>query len=211
MRSDPRSTDATPKDQPRPLRALAFAGLLGLAGCAGTGAGGGTVYYTNFTAGYVPASVAASFPLMVVSYGSPAPNLTQEAVTRATVVGLRSHGPSWMPRHYTGNPEDAPNPAYILRIAYGVPKAFNGRNICKATMSNEALEASRTQADATATRTIAGVCRGERAVAYGEGSPGLTPNIEGERFSEFAGLLGRRLMPRRNPVTQDDCLFRFCD
>ena len=35
MRSDPRSTDATSKDQPRPLRALAFAGLLGLAGCAG--------------------------------------------------------------------------------------------------------------------------------------------------------------------------------
>ncbi|WP_193366799.1 hypothetical protein [Pelagibius marinus] len=192
-------------------RSLAAAGLFGLAACAATGSGGGTVYFTNFTAGYVPSSLAASGPLLVETYGAPAPNLAQEAVTAASVQGLRNHGPSWMPRHYSGNPADVERPAYVLRIAYGVPKAFNGQGLCKAEMSSAAVEAARGAGDKDATRTLAGVCRGTKAVAYAEGSPGVSPDISGEGFSKFVGLLGRKLMPRRNPVTQDDCIFRFCD
>ncbi|GAB4392281.1 MAG: hypothetical protein Tsb0032_07270 [Kiloniellaceae bacterium] len=199
-----------------PALACALASALALAGCAGSGPGrSGVVYYTNFTAGYVPASVAAASPLLVETFGSPAaasaPDLTQAAVTDATVGGLRRYGPPWMPRNYTGSREDAPNPAYVLRIAYGVPKVFNGQQLCKTGMSNALLEEARSQADAGASRTIAGLCRGERAVAYGEGSPGANPDVSGERFAEFLGLFGRRLMPRRNPVTQDDCIFRRCD
>ncbi len=195
----------------RMARGLAAAGLFTLAGCTATGPGGGTVYFTNFTAGYVPSSVAASGPLLVETYGGPAPNLAQEAVTAASVQGLRRHGPPWMPRHYTGNPGDVENPAYVLRVAYGVPKAFNGQTLCTAEMSAAGLDAARGAGDKSATRTIAGLCRGTRAVAYGEGSPGINPDIGGERFSEFVGLLGRKILPRRNPVTQDDCIFRLCD
>ncbi len=196
---------------PRLTFGLAAAGLFGLVACTSTSPGGGTVYFTNFTAGYVPASVAASGPLLVETYGGPAPNLAQEAVTAATVQGLRRHGPPWMPRHYTGNPGDAENPAYVLRVAYGVPRAFNGQTLCTAEMSAAAVDAARGPGDKEATRTIAGVCRGTRAVAYAEGSPGVNPDIGGERFSKFVGLLGRKLMPRRNPVTQDDCIWRRCD
>ncbi|MEO3427864.1 hypothetical protein AAFN88_03335 [Pelagibius sp. CAU 1746] len=190
---------------------LAAAGLLGLAGCAATGAGGATVYFTDFTAGYVPVSVAAAGPLLVETYGGPGPNLTQEAVSSATVQGLRRYGPPWMPRNYTANPQDVARPAYLLRIAYGVPKSFNGRTLCAPEMGAAALEAARGAADKDATRTLAGLCRGSRAVAYAEGSPGVNPDIGGERFAEFVGLLGRKLMPRRNPVTEDDCIWRRCD
>lgn len=195
----------------RAARAAAVMSILGLAACAGTGSGSNVVYYSNFTAGYVPSSLAASMPLLVETYGSPAPNLTQQAVTDATVRGLRSSGPSWMPRNYTGDPADVPNPAYVLRVAYGVPKAFNRQDFCKTGMSNAALDAVRGAADAEATRTIAGVCRGTRAVAYAEGSPGLNPDISSQHFSDFVGLLGRRVMPRTNPVTRDDCILRRCD
>lgn len=189
----------------------ALAMVLGLAGCAATGPGGGVVYFTNFTAGYVPASIAADMPLLVETFGSPAPNQTQQAVTAATVEGLRRHGPPWMPRGYAGDPADVEQRNYVIRIAYGVPKGFNGQALCTGEMGREALEAARGSGDSGASRTIAGVCRGTRAVAYGEGSPGTNADIGSGSFAEFVGLLGRRLMPRRNPVTQDDCIFRLCD
>ncbi len=206
-----RSTAATAAPFRRSFRALTIAGLLGLAGCAGAGAGSGVIYYTNFTAGYVPGSIAAASPLLVETYGAPAPNLAQQAVTEATVQGLRSSGPPWMPRNYTGNPDAVENPAYVMRVGYGVPKAFNRQDLCKAAMSDATLDAARSAADANASRTVAGICRGKRAVAYAEGSPGVNPDITGQHFSDFVGLLGRKLMPRRNPVTQDDCLWRRCD
>jgi len=37
------------------------------------------------------------------------------------------------------------------------------------------------------------------------------PDIAGETFARFVGLLGRETMPRRNPVLDDDCVFRVCD
>jgi hypothetical protein len=190
---------------------LAAAALLGLAGCAAGGAGGGVVYFSNFTAGYVPSSLAANAPLLVETFGTPAPNLAQEAVTAATVDGLRRYGPPWMPRNFSGNPADVAGRNYVVRIAYGVPKAFKGREICGDEMSGAALEAARGQDDASASRTVAGVCRGSRAVAYAEGSPGSNADITSARFAEFVGLLGRKLMPRQNPVTRDDCLWRRCD
>jgi hypothetical protein len=188
---------------------LALLALLALGACSGTR--GGVVYNTTFTAGYVPASFAAAMPQLVETYGSPSAGLEPAAVTQASVEGLRRFGPAWFPRNYTGNPEDAPRPAYLLRIAYGVPKAFNRQTLCGAEMSPQTLEAARTSADEGTSRTVAALCRGASYVALAEGSPGIDPNIEGEKFGAFVGLLGRQLLPRRNPVTQDDCLFRRCD
>lgn len=193
----------------RNARRLAFLALLALGACSG--ARGGIVYNTNFTAGYVPASVAAAMPQLVETYGSPTAGLETAAVTRASVAGLRQFGPTWLPRNYTGNPEDVPRPAYLLRIAYSVPKAFNRQQLCGSDMSPELLEAARSSADEGGTRVVAGLCRGKSAVALAEGSAGLDPDIEGEKFAAFIGLLGRQLLPRRNPVTEDDCLFRRCD
>ncbi|MEQ8357484.1 MAG: hypothetical protein RH942_18255 [Kiloniellaceae bacterium] len=193
------------------MRSLALMVVLGLGACTGTGTGGGTVYYTAFTAGYVPNSLAAAHPLLVETYGSPTPGVAPENVLEATVAGLRQSGPAWMPRNYTGRPDDAPRPAYRLRIAYGAPKAFDRQDLCGPDMSAEFLAAGRGQNDAGSTRTLAGLCRGETEVAYGEGSPGANPDIRGERFQKFVGLLGRAVMPRRNPVTDDDCVFRNCD
>lgn len=190
---------------------VASAMLFALAACTVGGPSSGTVYYTNFTAGYVPSSVAAAHPLLVETFGSPAAGLTQAEITRASVEGLRESGPPWMPRGYSGSPQDVPNPAYVLRIAYGVPRSFNGQLICEEEMSNAALEATRKEDDASAMRTIAGLCRVSNAVAYAEGSPGSSPNVSGKAFRAFVGLLGRQLMPRRNPVTKDDCIFRRCD
>lgn len=190
---------------------LAAVTLLGLAGCAAGGSGGGVVYFSNFTAGYVPSSLAANAPLLVETFGAPAPDLAQEAVTAATVDGLRRYGPLWMPRNFSGNPADVAGRNYVVRVAYGVPKTFKGREICGEAMSAAALEGARGAAEADASRTVAGVCRGTRAVAYAEGSPGSNADITGTRFAEFVGLLGRKLMPRQNPVTKDDCIWRRCD
>lgn len=195
-------------------RFVGLAALLGLAACTGTGGGSGVVYNTNFTAGYVPASLAASASrggLLVETYGSPAPDRTREDITQATVRGLRQFGPTWFARNFTGNPEDAPRPDYLLRIVYGTPRAFNRQQLCSTEMSPETVAAARSGADEVSTRTVAAVCRGQNAIALAEGSAGADPDINGERFAKFIGLLGRQLMPRRNPVTQDDCLFRRCD
>ncbi len=209
----PTGTKATPSAFFRGAgRVVGLAALLGLAACAGSR--GGVVYNTNFTAGYVPTSLAAAAsraPLLVETYGSPAPDLAREDITQATVRALRKSGPTWMPRNYTGNPEDAPRPPYLLRVVYGKPKAFNRQQLCAAEMTAEVLEAARSSADEGSTRTLASLCRAGNAVAVAEGSPGINPDINGERFSNFVGLLGRQLMPRRNPVTQDDCIFRKCN
>ncbi len=211
MQAQHRTTPANPARRLLAGGLPALAAFLALGACTAGGTGGGTVYFSNFTAGYVPSSVAAAHPLLVETYGSPAPDLTQAAVTRASVEGLRESGPAWMPRGYSGNPLDVPKPAYRLRIAYGVPKSFNGQQLCKEEMAGAALEAARGPGEAAATRTIAGLCRGTNAVAYAEGSPGVTPDVSGARFRSFVGLLGRRLMPRQNPVTKDDCILRRCD
>lgn len=198
-----------------PGRAVGLLALLGLAACTGTGSGSGVVYNTNFTAGYSPPSLAATASrggLLVETYGTPAgAELTREDITQATVRGLRSFGPTWFPRNFTGNPEDVPRPDYLLRIVYGTPRAFNRQQLCSTGLTEETVQAARSSASEVSTRAVAGLCRGERAIAQAEGSPGTGPDINGERFSKFVGLLGRQVMPRRNPVTQDDCLFRRCD
>jgi hypothetical protein len=195
----------------RLLRGVGLAALLALAACAG--AGGGVVYSSDFTAGYAPDSLRAMMsrtPLLVETYGSPAPNLDRADITRASVLALRASGPTWFPRNYTGAPGDAPQAAYILRIAYGLPKAFNRQRICAPEMRSESLQSGGAGQE-PATRTLAAVCRGTTAIAVAEGSPGVNPDIGGQRFAAFVGLLGRQVMPRRNPVTQDDCIFRRCD
>lgn len=211
MQAQRRTTSEIPARRRRGSGLAMLAALLALGACSGSGTAGGTVYFTNFTAGYVPSSVAAAYPLLVQTFGSPASGLAPAAVTRATVEGLRESGPAWMPRGYSGNPGDVPNPAYRLRIAYGVPQSFDGQQLCTQEMSDAALEAARGPGDAAATRTIAGLCRGANAVAYAEGSPGAAPDVNGARFRSFVGLLARLLMPRNNPVTKDDCLLRRCD
>ena len=154
-----------------PGRALAAAALFVLGGCTGTGSGAGVVYFTSFTAGYAPRSLAAAHPVLVQTYGSPAPDLPQQSVTQATVQALRASGPSWMPRGYTGNPEDAPRPAYRIHIAYGAPKAFNRQGLCNQDMSVETLEAARGADEAETTRTMAKARRALLRISTASGSP----------------------------------------
>lgn len=186
--------------------------LIGVAACAGGRSG--TVYYSNFTAGYVPQSLYATMsraPLLVETFGLPAPNLAQEAVSRATALALRQHGSPWLPRNYTDSAADAAGGPYRLRIAYAMPKSFDSQRICGAAMDAAALDAARRETDAGSTRTVASLCRGETTIGIAEGSPGANPDIGGENFARFVGLIGREVMPRRNPVMDDDCVFRFCD
>lgn len=193
-------------------RAAAVLLLAAVTACA-TG-GGNVVYNSNFTAGYDPQSLAAAMsrtPLLVETYGSPAPNLAQESVSRSVALALRQYGPPWLPRNYTDRAEDAGTAPYRLRVAFGLPKTFNRQQLCSETMSTEAIEAVRGAGDTASTRTLASLCRVENAIATAEGSPGASPDIAGERFARFIGLLGRQVMPRKNPVLDDDCLFRRCN
>jgi len=197
---------------PRILFALGILFALAVVGaCTGTLGGSGVVYYTNFTAGYVPSSLAASQPVLVETYGSPAQEVSPEAVSAATVQGLRTFGPSWMPRNYADDAAAAERAPYRLRIAYAAPRRFKLDQICKTPPDYTAAGAAGSSDEGPSTRTLAGLCRGESVIAMGEGSPGSAPDISGERFQRFVGLLGRKVMPRRNPVTQDDCVFRVCD
>jgi hypothetical protein len=172
------------------------------------------VYNSNFTAGYDPRSLGAAMsraPLLVETFGSPAANLAQESVSRSTVLALRQYGSPWLPRNYTDSATDAGTAPYRLRIAFGLPKAFNSQQLCEGSMSTQAIEAVRGATDSGSSRTLAGLCRGDRALGVAEGSPGASPDIAGERFARFVGLLGREVMPRTNPVLDDDCIFRVCD
>lgn len=196
----------------RAKAAAAAALLLGLAACAGGRSG--VVYNSNFTAGYDPRSVSAAMsraPLLVETFGTPAAGAEQQSVSRATALALRQYGPAWLPRNYTDSAVDAGNGPYRLRVAYGLPRAFDRQRVCEATMDAAALESARGEDEAASTRTVASLCRGETTLGIAEGSPGAEADIAGEPFARFVGLLGREVMPRRNPVMDDDCIFRFCD
>jgi hypothetical protein len=203
-----------PNQQPKAAvgAAAALVLLVTLSACA-TG-GSGVVYNSNFTAGYDPRSLGAAMsraPLLVETFGSPAANLAQESVSRTTALGLRQYGSPWLPRNYTDSAADAGTAPYRLRIAFGLPKAFNRQHLCGDGMSTQAIEAVRGSADSGSSRTLAALCRGDRALGVAEGSPGANPDIAGERFARFVGLLGREVLPRTNPVLDDDCVFRACD
>lgn len=191
---------------------FAAALLLAVAACAGGGSG--VVYNSNFTAGYDPRSLSAAVsraPLLVETFGTPVPGAAPESVSRATALALRQYGPSWLPRNYTDSAVDAGNGPYRLRIAYAMPRAFDRQRVCEATMDAAALESARGESQAESTRTVASLCRGETTLGIAEGSPGADADIASERFTRFVGLLGREAMPRRNPVLDDDCVFRVCD
>ena len=186
------------------LLAAAFVALTGLSACAGSKS---VVYNKNFTAGYSPSGLAGlRTPLLVETFGTPAAGVSQEAVTASTVKGLRNSGPRWTQIGYSANPADAPNPPYRLRFAYGAPNAFLRRDLC-----TEDLVADDIGSDAENRRTVVALCRGERYVSIAEGSPGANADIESEAFGEFVGTIGRLVMPRNNPVIENECLFRVCD
>jgi len=150
-------------------------------------------------------------PLLVETYGIPAPGVAQESVSRSSATALRQYGPSWLPRNYTASADDAGRGAYKLRIAYAMPKAFDRQRLCTTDMSVAQMDAARGQNETGSTRTVASLCRGETALGVAEGSPGANPDIAGDSFARFVGALGRAVMPRRNPVLDDDCIFRFCN
>jgi hypothetical protein len=186
--------------------------LLAVAACAGGRSG--VVYNSNFTAGYDPRSLSAAMSrtaLLVETFGTPTNAQAGETVSRATALALRQYGPPWLPRNYTDSAADAAGGPYRLRIAYGMPKSFDRQRVCETAMDTAALEASRRESDADSTRTVASLCRGETTLGIAEGSPGSEPDVAGDGFARFVGLLGREVMPRRNPVLDDDCIFRFCD
>jgi hypothetical protein len=186
--------------------------LLAVAACAGTGSG--VVYHSDFTAGYDRYSLVAAMsraPLLVETYGAPGEEQDQAEVSRATARALRQYGPLWLPRNYTASAADAGNGRYRLRVAYAVPQSFDRQQICNRAMDGAALEAARRSTDADSTRTIASLCRGETALGIADGSPGAERDIRSDGFARFVGLLGREVMPRHNPVLQDDCVFRPCD
>jgi len=186
--------------------------LFSVAACAGNRSG--VVYFSNFTAGYDPHSLSAAMsraPLLVETFGLPAAGLAQQNLSRTTALALRQHGSPWLPRNYTDSAVDAANGPYRLRIAYAAPKGFDSQLLCGTAMDTAALDAARRESDAESSRTVASLCRGQTAIGIAEGSPGANPDVSGESFGRFVGALGREVMPRRNPVLDDDCQFRFCD
>ncbi|MEQ9606762.1 MAG: hypothetical protein RLN99_03755, partial [Kiloniellaceae bacterium] len=138
------------------------------------------------------------------------PGQAADNVARASVQALRQHGPSWLPRNYTDSAVDAANGPYRLRIAYGLPKAFNRQLMCGTEMGPAAIDAARRDGEAPTGRTLASLCRGETMIGIAEGAPTVS-ETDSDAFSEFVGRLGRSAMPRRNPVLDDDCIFRRCD
>ncbi|HIC79683.1 MAG TPA: hypothetical protein EYH07_01125 [Kiloniellaceae bacterium] len=185
------------------LLSAVMAGLTALGACAGNQ---GVIYNKNFTAGYSPDSLAAlRTPLLVETFGAPVAGVSQAAVTASTVEGLRASGPRWARFGYSGNPGDAPNPPYRLRFAYGAETGFSRQDFCKTDR-----EPGNVSTDGSSARAVVALCRGERFVSIAEGSPGLGTDIGSERFSNFVGAIGRQVMPRENPVLDDECLFRVC-
>jgi hypothetical protein len=190
----------------------AVAVLLLAAACAGGRAG--TVYHSNFTAGYDPQSLGAAMsraPLLVEAFGGPAPEAAGQSLSRSVALALRRHGPSWLPRNYTDSAEDAGRAPYRVRVAYDAPRAFDRQQLCGEAMSTESLAAARPAGEAAGGHVIAGLCRGATMLAVAEGAPATGADPGSEGFDRFMGLLGREALPRRNPVLDDDCIFRRCD
>lgn len=178
--------------------------LTALAGCANSQ---GVVYNRNFTPAYSPPSLAGlKEPILVETFGSPDAGQPQAGVTAATVRGLEERGPRWARLSYTGNPEDSPNPPYRLRFAYGAAPVFSRDALCLAD-----LQTSDLGNDGTSARAVVALCRNGRWISIGEGTPGIEADISSDEFTNFVGLIGRRVLPRTNPVVTNECIFRRCD
>ncbi len=190
--SNQRRPTAFAKRPPAGFLLCGLSALAALSACAGKQ---GVVYNRNFTSAYSAPSLAAMRqPLPVETFGSPGPAVSQDRVTAATIQGLRDHGPRWAQLTYTADPQDAPNAPYYLRVVYGASTAFARSRLCEAGFSQGDVAF-----DPDSGRTIAAVCRNGRYVSQAEGSPGVGVDITSDAFSKFAGLIGRQVLPRRNP------------
>ena len=176
----------------RNLLVCAIAGLGILAGCAG---GAGIVYNRNFTTAYSPASLSAMRQaLPVETHGAPRPGVSQEEVTAATVEGLVANGPRWTQLNFSGNADEARDASYRLRIAYAAAADFDRSDLC-----SEDLPPGSLASDPASGRTVAALCRNGRYVSIAEGTPGVGADIKSPAFADFVGLIGRQVLPRRNP------------
>ena len=194
------------RSKPSRSRWFSRLGAAALAVAAMAGCSQSVVYNRDFRAGYSASSISGQpEPLLIETYGTPGTGWSPESVTAATVKGLEDRGPRWARLSYSGNPADSPNKYYVLRFAYGAAKAFDRANVCKPD-----LQVSDIGNDGTSTRTVVALCRLGRWVAIAEGSPGLEPDIESAEFIAFVGLIGRRVLPRSNPVLDNECVLRAC-
>lgn len=176
----------------RSLIITAFVGLSALSGCAG---GKDVIYNRSFTSAYSAGGLSGMREaLPVQTYGAPTPGADQESVTAATLEGLKKNGPRWTQLNYSGNPQDAPSAAYYVRFAYGVSKGFPRTDLCR-----EDLGSGDIAHDSSSGRAVAAVCRNGRYVSIAEGTPGVGVDINSAEFSNFVGLIGRGVLPRRNP------------
>ncbi len=194
------------RTKPRRSRWLSRSAAVVLAMAAVVGCSQSVVYNRNFVPGYSPSSIVGQpEPLLVVTYGTPGTGQSPESVTAATVRGLEERGPRWARLKYSGDPADSPNQYYVLRFAYGAARAFDRADVCKPD-----LQVSDIGNDGTSARTVVALCRLGRWVAIAEGSPGLEADIESAEFIAFVGLIGRRVLPRSNPVLDNECVLRAC-
>ena len=183
---------AVARRPPRRLPLIVLGVLTILSACAGNQ---GIVYNRNFTSAYSPNSLSAMRqPLPVETFGTPGPAAAQERVTAATIQGLRDHGPRWTRFTFTGNPKDVPNAPYHLRVVFGAATGFARNSLCREDFSQGAIAL-----DPDSDRTIVAVCRNGRYISTAEGSPGPVVDITSEGFARFVGLIGRQVLPRRNP------------
>ncbi|WP_020590407.1 hypothetical protein [Kiloniella laminariae] len=182
---------------------IAFVLLLMVSACSSVA--GFTHIRTPEYAAYMPgdALLAANnspIKIVVLPQTSSGGDTDQQvaASAAAIVAGLEQYGPRWFVAHYSAAPDLVANEGYELRWVLNSPENKNEDRLCYPDYAREI-----TLAEQHTGVVIAAFCRGNTRLSSIRARIWERP--DSEKFRETVGLMGRYLMPVRNPERIENC------
>ncbi len=112
---------------------------------------------------------------------------------------LERHGPHWFRPNYTTAATGEADPHYRLRWLFNVPAGFPNSSACRDDVGTAAA-GWREQTGVV----VAAFCREERFLSLARGSFGAAEDIDSPAFARWVGMMGRSVLPLRNPDRDDD-------
>lgn len=126
-------------------------------------------------------------PILVEVAGTPFAGLDGRATTER-VLGLLEGTPAGLAITWTGDPAEAGDPAYRLRLVFN-PQQGDSAAVCGGTAGGAA--------ETGAVRLLAGFCERDRTLIFTRGRLGRVEGPDDRRFAELVRLTARGLMAMR--------------
>ncbi|MFQ6018917.1 MAG: hypothetical protein ACE5KF_12080 [Kiloniellaceae bacterium] len=179
------------------------AALAALAACSGP-----AVHFRDFYSVYTPGDVRYATkdgPMPVEALGQVTleERLEGEALERVVARALSRFGPHWFAGGFRAIKSEDEDPLYRVRWLFNIPVGFPTHSACARDLG--------TQPSGWTEETglvVAAFCRGKRILIVAKGSYGRPGAIDTTAFPRFIGIMGREILPLRDPTRDredEDC------